>query len=101
MLAALPVGIVLGGVAVYGMLAAQRQAPRQAAALARVPQVDVLTLEPRAITADIVGYGTVRPQRQAALNAGVGGTIVEVHPALKVGSFVRTGEVLVRIDPTD
>jgi RND family efflux transporter MFP subunit len=55
--------------------------------------VDVV---PRAI-----GYGYVEPGQVWQVVPEVSGKIVAVSPAFKKGSFVRAGEVLVRIDPTD
>jgi RND family efflux transporter MFP subunit len=49
----------------------------------------------------VIGEGTVRPLREAAITSQVEGRVVYVSPSLIVGGAVGRGEVLVRIDPED
>lgn len=46
----------------------------------------------------VLGYGTVAPIRTAVLSAEIGGIIVRLDDAHRVGSEVRQDEVLCRID---
>ncbi len=58
-----------------------------------VPTVDFL---PRTL-----GYGHIQPGRIWEAVAEVGGRIVEKHPRLESGELLASGEVILRIDPTD
>ena len=57
------------------------------------PHVDVI---PR-----VLGYGTARPARVWRAVAEVAGRVVNVHPELKAGAFVKEGEVVLEIDPRE
>jgi RND family efflux transporter MFP subunit len=49
----------------------------------------------------VQAQGTVTPVRQTSIISEVKGRIVEVSDNFNVGSFVRKGDVLLRIDPRD
>ena len=50
---------------------------------------------------DIVGYGTVEPHRRLAVQPQVGGQVMELNDAVRVGGILRAGETILRIDPRD
>lgn len=57
-------------------------------------QVQAMTIIPR-----VIGYGYVEPTESWDGIPEVSGKVVEMHPELKKGVFVKKGELLVRIDP--
>jgi RND family efflux transporter MFP subunit len=92
--------ILLGaGIFAWLMLHGREPQKKPAQELARVlrvieaPSVDVV---PR-----VLGYGTAKPVQVWRAVAEVEGRVVEVHPELKAGAFVKAGEVVLRIDPRE
>ena len=63
--------------------------------------VDVIEVILEDISIPIQAQGTVTPVRQTVITSEVKGRIVEVSDNFNVGSFVRKGDVLLRIDPRD
>jgi RND family efflux transporter MFP subunit len=49
----------------------------------------------------VEAYGTVAPRKSLKLVAEVRGQVVAMHPAFTEGGFVKSGEVLLSIDPRD
>jgi multidrug resistance efflux pump len=65
------------------------------------PLVDVIVLEHMTTSFEIRSQGTVRPRTETVLSAEVSGTIVSISPKFVAGGFFQSGEVLLRIDPTN
>jgi len=63
--------------------------------------VDVLQLEISSESFEISSQGTVRPRTQTVLSAEVSGSIVSISPKFAAGGVFQSGEVLMRIDPTN
>ncbi len=63
--------------------------------------VDVLQLEVASENFEISSQGTVRPRTQTVLSAEVSGSIVSISPKFAAGGVFQSGEVLMRIDPTN
>ena len=63
--------------------------------------VDVLKLEISSESFEISSQGTVRPRTQTVLSAEVSGSIVSISPKFAAGGVFQSGEVLMRIDPTN
>ena len=57
------------------------------------PQVDVV---PR-----VLGYGTAAPAQVWRAVAEVEGRVIEVHPELNPGAFLKEGDVVLKIDPRE
>lgn len=51
--------------------------------------------------AEIVGYGTVEPNRELILQPEVGGRVVRMNDSLRSGGRIAAGEMLFAIDPRD
>lgn len=94
----LPLAAAAGAVAL--MIANPSEPPRaetvEQARPLRVLELAELPFVPRA-----QGFGEARPHNTWRAVARVPGRLVEVHPDLRAGSRVRTGELLVRIDDAD
>lgn len=65
------------------------------------PLVDVIVLEEMTTSFEIHSQGTVRPRTETVLSAEVSGTIVSISPKFVAGGVFQSGEVLLRIDPTN
>ncbi len=66
-----------------------------------VVTVDVIEALREEISIPVQAQGTVTPVRQTAIISEVKGRIIEVSDNFNVGSFLRKGDVLLRIDPRD
>ncbi|MEM9046388.1 MAG: HlyD family efflux transporter periplasmic adaptor subunit, partial [Pseudomonadota bacterium] len=66
----------------------------------RVP-VSFITAEPRVLTPQVFGYGTVEPTRVWTAVPQVAGTIEYLNPAFARGGYVREGALLIRIAAQD
>jgi multidrug efflux pump subunit AcrA (membrane-fusion protein) len=94
----LPVGVLLIGIIVFTGLISQKKPPPQKQMVREIPQVEVIKLQPKKISLDIEGYGTVRPQRELKLTPEVSGKVIRLASAFKKGGFVKKDEVVVEID---
>ena len=65
------------------------------------PLVDVIVLEQMTTNFEIHSQGTVRPRTETVLSAEVSGTIISISPKFVAGGVFHSGEVLLRIDPTN
>lgn len=103
-----------GGVGGFWLLASLKQPPAAREHIEKTYNVEVFVVEPCRLQEIFSGFGTARADREVVLSAQVAGEVVEVHPRLKVGEWVRAaevrvgpdgrsireaGDVLVRIDP--
>jgi RND family efflux transporter MFP subunit len=93
--------VIAIGIAIFIVLVNNREKPQlisysEPTQSVRVIEVPMVTLIPRAL-----GYGNVQPGSVWDAVAEVSGKIVEKHPKLKQGSLLKSGELLLRIDPTD
>ena len=67
----------------------------------RTFSVNVVTYEPGAVTPVMTGFGEVRSRRTLELRAQSAGTVVELAKSFEDGGRVRSGELLLRVDPSD
>ena len=74
----------------------EKLAESELARTLRVIEVQPITIVPKAF-----GFGESRASRIFQSIAEVKGKIVELHPELKSGSFIRKDQLLVAIDQTD
>lgn len=74
----------------------QRKVANEAMRMLRVIEVPVVDVLPQ-----VVGYGTAEPGQTWQAVAQVEGRIVDVHPELHSGSFVRKNQLLLKIDPAE
>jgi RND family efflux transporter MFP subunit len=63
--------------------------------------VEVVRTHSQTLPMIVDAYGTVAPRESLKLVAEVRGQVVAMHPAFVEGGFVRSGEVLLTIDPRD
>ncbi len=74
----------------------QRKPPRKMISL-----VQVMPLQKGDETVSIRAMGTVVPAREVTLESRVSGEIIWMHPEFAPGGFLKAGEEVLRIDPTD
>ncbi|MBC2745182.1 MAG: HlyD family efflux transporter periplasmic adaptor subunit [Desulfosarcina sp.] len=63
--------------------------------------VEVVRTRSQNLPMIVEAYGTVQPRESLKLVAEVRGQVVAMHPAFIEGGFVKSGEVVLTIDPRD
>jgi RND family efflux transporter MFP subunit len=63
--------------------------------------VDVVTVNRGDYRPTIITTGSVRPSKDIILSARVSGEVIAVSPNFTPGGYVKKGDVLLRIDPSD
>ncbi len=77
------------------------QEPRSFGQRERVASVDVVTVTPETIAPEMTVFGEIRALRTLLLRSPVAGTVIETDPAFVEGGSVESGQLLVKIDPTN
>ncbi len=97
------VGVLILALAVIiaFVMTSMKSAPQKKERVELDPLVDVIVLENMTTSFEIHSQGTVRPRTETVLSAEVSGTIVSISPKFVAGGVFQTGEVLLRIDPTN
>ena len=67
----------------------------------RVFAVNVVTLQPGAVTPVMTSFGEVRSRRTLEVRATSAGTVIELADGFEDGGRVRAGDLLLRVDPLD
>ncbi|TFH87677.1 efflux RND transporter periplasmic adaptor subunit [Billgrantia azerbaijanica] len=88
------------GVALFGLLVSQRQAPTHDAAAAAAPVVAVIEVRALPLRLAARGHGTARPAETWQAVANVSGRVVERHPRLEDGALLPAGTPLLTLDPS-
>ncbi len=99
--AIISVAIVAGGVAGFLALKATKPIPPEKEATRVRPIVRVMEVKTGDFRAAIEENGTVEPKTTLEITAEVSGRIVYVSNSLRVGFFVKEGELLIEIDPRE
>ncbi len=63
--------------------------------------VRTMRLKKQDRTFRVRGFGTVRPKTELAIVPEVSGRVIRRAPGFRAGGFIRKGELLFQIDPTD
>ncbi len=95
------VGILVGAIMAASALSTLKPEPPKKEVENLDLLVDVLQLEISSESFEISSQGTVRPRTQTVLSAEVSGSIVSISPKFVAGGVFQSGEVLMRIDPTN
>ena len=97
------VGVVILALAVIvaSVMTSMKSPPPKKERVELDPLVDVIVLEHMTTSFEIHSQGTVRPRTETVLSAEVSGTIVSISPKFVAGGVFESGEVLLRIDPTN
>jgi RND family efflux transporter MFP subunit len=94
-------GVLVGAVAAALALSTLKPEPPKKETENLDLLVDVLQLQISSEKFEISSQGTVRPRTQTVLSAEVAGSIVSISPKFVAGGVFQSGEVLMRIDPTN
>jgi len=94
-------GLLVGAVLVAAALSTLKPEPPKKEIETLDLLVDVLQLEVSSENFEISSKGTVRPRTRTVLSAEVSGSIVSISPKFVAGGLFQSGEVLMRIDPTN
>jgi len=90
---------VFCGILLLVIIVNSKKEPNRPEIKERSRPVKVIKTHAMSIIPKVTGYGYVEPTETWMAIPEVGGRIVEIHPELKRGVFVKKGDVLVRIDP--
>ena len=93
--------ILVGCLAVAGVMVAQRPEPARRPVPSRVPFAVTAPVVAGAGAIPVHGAGTVRPRAQIDVAAEISGRVEWVAPAFQSGGRVRRGQLLFRIDDAD
>jgi len=66
-----------------------------------ITSVEIIEAQPETLQLSVRSQGTLLPRTESDLSAEVSGRIVEVADNFRAGGRIRTGEVLIKIDPAD
>lgn len=97
----LPIVIIIIGLLLFVFFKGMKNPPAVKPEVENIPIVSVeeVTLSP--ITLKVESYGIVTPKYETEIVAQVSGEIVELSPLFVRGGFVKEGQLLARIDPSD
>ncbi len=98
---ALPILILLLGVAGMRLLMLSRQAPPKQPRGNPGVLVEALAVEPRDHAVQVVATGTVQPRQEAAITPQVSGRIQRLASGFQAGGLFRQGELLFEIEAVD
>ena len=96
-----PLAILALGVAGFAGFSAMKKPPQEKEAVDNTPivAIETVTVEPMRLMVD--SYGVVMPKYETQLIAQVTGQIVELSETFVRGGFIKQGQLLARIDPSD
>jgi len=96
-----PIVIILGGVLIMMGLSSMKKPPAEKEKVDNTPIVAVETVTLSPMTLSVTSYGIVKPKYETELVAQVSGQVVELDKSFVRGEFVKKGQLLARIDPSD
>ncbi|MDN3653373.1 efflux RND transporter periplasmic adaptor subunit [Thalassotalea ponticola] len=97
----IPIIILAAGIAGYGALSAMKKPPAEKKQADVTPLVAVQPVELQTLSLDVHSYGLVEPKYETELVAQVTGQIVNLSETFVRGGFVKEGQLLAQIDPSD
>ena len=97
----MPLVILAAGIGAYLVFSSMKKPPEEKAKVDNTPIVSVQAISVATMTMHVDSYGIVEPKYETELVAQVAGQIVELSDMFVRGGFVKTGQLLARIDPSD
>lgn len=97
---ALPL-LAMTGLAILIILVKSRSTPEIVHHSEFATPAKIASLSEQMITPIAIGFGTVNPTSNLQVPAEVAGEVLWVHPKLKKGSEIKTGETVVKLDQRD
>ena len=97
----LPLAVILAGVFISVWLMKTAPQAKQQPRTRNAALVEVRTVDYTSQHTVVSGMGTVTAARHVELTPQVSGKIIELNPDLVPGGYLKKGETLLKIDPTD
>ena len=97
----LPLVILVMGVSAFFVFSGMKKPPEEKPKVDNTPIVSVQAITLTPVSLDVESHGVVSPKYATELVAQVSGEIVELSEHFVRGGFVKKGDVLAKIDPTD
>lgn len=97
----LPIGLVVGALAVVTVLFLARPKAEKHAVTIKEPLVSVTTVGGQSIKIPVFTRGTVTPGTEIPLVSEVSGPVTFVSENFARGGFFKKGEILIKVDPVE
>jgi len=97
----IPIVILAAGIAAMAIFSNMKKPPEEKEQVDKTPIVAVENISVAPMTLEVNSYGMVKPKYETELVAQVNGEIVELSDVFVRGGFVKEGQLLARIDPSD
>jgi len=97
----IPIVILAAGIAAMAIFSNMKKPPEEKEKVDKTPIVAVESISVAPMTLEVNSYGMVKPKYETELVAQVNGEIVELSDVFVRGGFVKAGQLLARIDPSD
>ena len=97
----IPAVILITGVVGFFAFTAMKKPPEEKVQVDTTPIVAVQTITLAPLTLTVSSHGVVKPKYETELVAQVSGQLVEISDIFVRGAFVKQGQLLARIDPSD
>ncbi len=92
---------ILIGIAIVAVMVRSKQAPQQAEIQETARKARIITVPKVNVVPSARGFGNVSPGKVWEGVSEIAGTVIDIHPLLKVGAIMPKDTVLMRIDQTD
>jgi RND family efflux transporter MFP subunit len=95
--------IIVLGIGIAGLvgLSALKKPPEEKPEVDTTPLVSVEVINYQPMTFDVNSYGVVNAKYMTEIVAQVSGEIIYLDPNFVKGGFVKKGEILAKVDPSD
>ncbi|WP_281214266.1 efflux RND transporter periplasmic adaptor subunit [Shewanella insulae] len=97
----LPIAVLVLGGGTFAVLASMKKPPEEKPVVDNTPVVAVEIIDKQPMTFTVNSYGVVNAKYETELVSQVTGEIVYLSDAFVRGGFVKKGQVLAKIDPSD
>ncbi|QYJ84541.1 efflux RND transporter periplasmic adaptor subunit [Shewanella mesophila] len=97
----LPIIVIAAGLGGYATFASMKKPPEEKAVVDNTPVVSVQVIEKRPMVFSVNSYGIVNAKYETELVSQVSGEITFLSDAFVRGGFVKKGDILAKIDPSD
>jgi len=97
----IPAVILITGVVGFFAFTAMKKPPEEKVQVDTTPIVAVQTITLAPLTLTVSSHGVAKPKYETELVAQVSGQLVEISDIFVRGAFVKQGQLLARIDPSD
>ncbi|QYJ91802.1 efflux RND transporter periplasmic adaptor subunit [Shewanella halotolerans] len=97
----LPIAVLVLGGGTFAVLASMKKPPEEKPVVDNTPVVAVEIIDKEPMTFTVNSYGIVNAKYETDLVSQVTGEIVYLSDAFVRGGFVKKGQILAKIDPSD